>query len=202
MSISSSAKNKGSLAASPAMDESEASIAAIVLSERSIIGLALLRIFVGYLWFQQLFWKLPPGFAGLYPYIVRETKYAFIPGYSYVLQHTFLLGCTSTHSAAGCTLFVPLAAGVWIAEVVVSVSLLFGLFTRLGAILSTLLALQLYIGLSTSEWYWTYGMLVLLGFALITVPAGRRLGVDQWLSPRLQAAADRSRVARWLKWLV
>lgn len=202
MSISSSAKNKGSLAASPTMDESEVGIAAIILSERSMIGLALLRIFVGYLWFQQLFWKLPPGFAGLYPYIVRETKYAFIPGYSYVLQHTFLLGCTSTHSAAGCTLFVPLAAGVWIAEIVVSVSLLFGLFTRLGAILSTLLALQLYIGLSTSEWYWTYGMLVLLGFALITVPAGRRLGVDQWLSPRLQAAAGRSRIARWLSWLV
>ncbi len=202
MGISSSAQNKGRLAASPTMDEREASITSIVLSERSMIGLALLRIFVGYLWFQQLFWKLPPDFAGLYPYIIRETKYAFIPGYSYILQHTFLLGCTSTHSAAGCTLFVPLAAGIWMAELVVSVSLLFGLFTRLGAILSTLLALQLYVGLSTSEWYWTYGMLVLLGFALITVPAGRRLGVDQWLSPRLQAAADGSRIARWLSWLV
>ncbi len=204
MGISSSAQNEGRLAASTTMDEREASFTSIVLSERSIIGLALLRIFVGYLWFQQLFWKLPPSFAGLYPYIVRETKYTFVPGYSYVLQHTFLLGCTSTHSAAGCTLFVPLAAGVWMAELVVSVSLLFGLFTRLGAILSIILALQLYAGLSTSpgEWYWTYGMLVLLGFALITVPAGRRLGVDQWLSPRLQAAADSSRIARWLSWLV
>ena len=202
MGISSSTQNEGRLAASPTMDEREASITSIVLSERSMIGLALLRIFVGYLWFQQLFWKLPPDFAGLYPYIIRETKYAFIPGYSYILQHTFLLGCSSTHSAAGCTLFVPLAASIWTAELVVSISLLFGLFTRLGAILSTLLAIQLYIGLSTSEWYWTYGMLVLLGFALIMVPAGRRLGVDQWLSPRLQAAADGSRIARWLSWLV
>ncbi len=177
-------------------------MAPITLSERSMIGLALLRVFVGFLWFQQLFWKLPPDFKGLFPYIVRETKFTFIPGYSFILQHTFLAGCASTSSMAGCTLFVPMAAGVWMAEFVVSICLLFGVFTRLGAILATLLALQLYVGLSTSEWYWTYGTIVLLGFALTTVPAGRRLGVDQWLAPRLQAAASHSRIARWLSWLV
>ncbi len=128
--------------------------------------LALVRIFVGYLWFQQLFWKLPPDFKGLYPYIQREVHFAFIRGYGALLQHTFLPGCISTSSTAGCTLFVPLAAGVWIAEFVVSISLMFGLFTRFGALLSTILALQLYIGLSTSEWYWTYGMLDLLGLAI------------------------------------
>src|SRR5215831_12866362 len=80
----------------------------ITLSERSITGFALIRIFVGYLWFQQLFWKMPPAFAGLYPYIVRESQHTIVPGYGYVLQHTFLTGCTSLHSASGCTLFVPL----------------------------------------------------------------------------------------------
>lgn len=203
MSISSSAQNSKRLESNPTTVERGATVAPIVLSERSSIGLAFLRIFVGYLWFQQLFWKLPPDFVGLYRYIIRETQYTFIPGYSYVLQHTFLLGCTSTQSTAGCALFVPLAAGVWFAEVVVSITLLFGLFTRLGAILSTVLALQLYVGLAVApgEWYWTYGMLVLLGFALITIPAGRRLGIDQWLSPRLNAAAGKSRIARWLSWL-
>src|SRR5260370_19361606 len=48
----------------------------ITLSERSSTGLALLRIFVGYLWFQQLFWKLPPTFAGLYGDVVRESRHA------------------------------------------------------------------------------------------------------------------------------
>ena len=48
----------------------------ITLSERSSAGLALLRIFVGYLWFQQLFWKLPPTFVGLYGYVVRESQHA------------------------------------------------------------------------------------------------------------------------------
>jgi hypothetical protein len=52
----------------------------ITLSERSSTGLALLRIFVGYLCFQQLFWKLPPTFAGLYGYVVRESQHAILPG--------------------------------------------------------------------------------------------------------------------------
>lgn len=182
--------------------ERGATVAPITLSERSSIGFAILRVFVGYLWFQQLFWKLPPDFKGLYPYIIRETHYAFIPGYSFILQHTFLAGCASASSTAGCTLFVPMAAGVWLAELVVSICLLFGVFTRFGAILSTLLALQLYVGLSTSEWYWTYGTIVLLGFALTLVPAGRRLGIDQWLAPRLRANATQSRIAYWLRWLV
>jgi hypothetical protein len=107
-------------------------------------GLALIRIFVGYLWFQQLFWKLPPDFRGLYPYIMRESQHTIIPGYGYILQHTFLAGCTSLSTPAGCTAFVPLAA----------------------------------------------------------VPAGRRLGIDQWLAPWLQAAGQHHRLARIASWLV
>ncbi len=62
----------------------------IMLSEWSINGLALIRIFVGYLWFQQLFWKMPPDFSGLFPYIIRESQHTIIPGYGFILQHTFL----------------------------------------------------------------------------------------------------------------
>ncbi len=112
----------------------------ITLSERSSTGLALLRIFVGYLWFQQLFWKMPPTFAGLYGYVVRESQHAILPGYGALLQHTFLAGCPSLSSPVGCTAFVPLAACVWTAELLVAISLLFGLFTRLGAILATILS--------------------------------------------------------------
>jgi len=165
-------------------------------------GLALIRIFVGYLWFQQLFWKMPPDFRGLYPYIIRESQHTIIPGYGYILQHTFLAGCTSLSTPAGCTAFVPLAACVWTAELLVSISLMFGLFTRFGAMLATILSLQLYVGLAYTEWIWTYGMLVLLALALVAVPAGRRLGVDQWLAPRLQAAGQHHRIARIARWLV
>jgi uncharacterized membrane protein YphA (DoxX/SURF4 family) len=102
----------------------------------------------------------------------------------------------------GCTVFVPLAACVWTAELLVSISLLFGLFTRFGAILATILALQLYVGLAYTEWIWTYGMLVLLALVLVAILAGRRLGIDLWLAPRLHAAGQHHRFARIAIWLV
>jgi hypothetical protein len=114
MSISSSAR-KPKWGAATASEES-AIAPPIMLSERSSTGLALLRILVGYLWFQQLFWKLPPTFTGLYGYVVRESQHTILPGYGALLQHTFLAGCSSLSSPAGCTAFVPLAACVWTAE--------------------------------------------------------------------------------------
>ncbi|HEV2582969.1 MAG TPA: hypothetical protein VGT44_19070 [Ktedonobacteraceae bacterium] len=194
MSISSSTKSR----ATTVQRETQP----VTLSERSLVGIAFVRVFVGYLWFQQLFWKLPPDFAGLYKYIVRESHNALIPGYGALLSHTFLAGCASPVSPAGCTLFVPLAAGVWTAELLVAISLMFGLFTRFGAILSCILAAQLYFGLAYADWYWQYGMLILLGLALVAIPAGRRFGIDQWLSPRLRDARDHSRLARIAAWFV
>ena len=65
-----------------------------------------------------------------------------------------------------------------------------------------ILAIQLYVGLAYTEWLWTYGMLVLLCLAITTIPAGRRLGFDQWLAPRLQPAAQSNRLARFASWFV
>ena len=80
MRISSSARAQEDAPADNAQERG-ATVAPITLSERSMLGLALLRVSVGYLWFQQLFWKLPPDFKGLFPYIVRETQFTFIPGF-------------------------------------------------------------------------------------------------------------------------
>jgi hypothetical protein len=78
MSISSSAHKPKGAAATTA---GEGAVAPpITLSERSSTGPALLRILVGYLWFQQLFWKVPPTFAGLYGYVVRESQHAGVAG--------------------------------------------------------------------------------------------------------------------------
>ena len=176
----------------PASEASGATPAPITLSERSSMVFALIRIAVGYLWFQQLVWKMPPSFKGLHPYLVKEGMYTILPGYSYIIQHIFLPN------------FILLAACVWTAELIASLCLIFGIFTRFGALLSALLALQLYLGLAFApgEWYWTYGMLVLLGLAIATIPAGRRLGLDQLVAPRLQAAASSNRLVRFLSWFV
>lgn len=163
-----------------------------VISEGGLFTVALVRIFVGYLWFQQLFWKLPPSFSGLHSYVVNEGKYTFLPGYSFIIQHVFLPN------------FILLGAGTWVAELLVSLSLLFGVFSRLGALLAVVLAVQLYVGLAVApgEWYWTYGMLVLLGVVLAAIPAGRRLGIDQWLAPRFYTTTTTTRVVRVVRWFV
>jgi thiosulfate dehydrogenase [quinone] large subunit len=170
----------------------EAALSPVVLSERSLLLLSLVRIFVGLLWFQQLAWKMPPSFGGLHRYVESEAQHTFVPGYSLILTNVLL-----TH-------FSLLGALVWTAELLVGVTLLFGLFTRFGALLALLLSIQLYVGLAYApgEWYWTYGMLVLLALALVAVPAGRRLGIDQLLAPRLYHAAQTSWLARFLSWLV
>ncbi len=191
MSILSSTQKQGRKSA--VLQETEnAAVAPVLLGERSLIALALVRVFFGYLWFQQLFWKLPPSFAGLHSYVVNEGKYTFLPGYSFIIQHVFLPN------------FILLGAGTWIAELIVSLCLLFGIFSRFGALLATILSIQLYVGLAIApgEWYWTYGMLVLLGAVFTIIPAGRRLGVDQLLAPRLQAQSANNRFSRFLSWFV
>src|SRR6266700_6422833 len=134
---------------------------------------------------------MPPTFGGLRRYVESEAQHTFIPGYKAILTNVFL-----TH-------FSLLGALVWTAELLVGITLLLGLFTRFGALLALLLSLQLYIGLAYApgEWYWTYGMLVLLSLVLLAVPAGRRLGLDQLLASRFQTSTA-SRFIALLRWFV
>ena len=63
-------------------DTDNASTSPMILGGGSLLVLALVRIFVGYLWFQQLFWKLPPDFAGLRAFSAScyVVGFAFRPG--------------------------------------------------------------------------------------------------------------------------
>lgn len=164
----------------------------MIVGERSLILLALVRIFVGLLWFEQLAWKMPPTFGGLHGYVESEAQHTFVPGYSFILNNVFL-----AH-------FSLLGTGVWIAELLVGITLLFGLFARGGAALALLLSVQLYVGLAYApgEWHWTYGMLVLTSLVLVAIPTGRRLGIDHLLAARLEHTARTSRLAQLASWLV
>lgn len=166
--------------------------AAVTLSERSLVALALVRLFMGFLWFQQLAWKMPPTYGGLRQDVLREVQHTILPGYSTIIQQVFL-----TH-------FSLLGAGIWTAELLVGISLLFGVLTRLGALLAVVLSIQLYVGIAYApgEWYWAYGMLLMLSVCLVAVPAGRRLGFDQALWPWLSQRVQISRLARLLARLV
>jgi len=188
----SSSSDSSTIATEDATEAGPQPLQPVVLSERSLTLLALVRIFVGLLWFQQLAWKMPPTFGGLHRYVESEAQHTFVPGYKAILTNVFL-----TH-------FTLLGTLVWMAELLVGITLLFGLFTRFGALLALLLSVQLYVGLAYApgEWYCTYGMLVLLALALVAVPAGRRLGLDQLLASRMQQAAQTSWLARLLSWFV
>ncbi len=79
---------------------------------------------------------MPPTFGGLHRYVESEAQHTFVPGYSAILNTVFL-----AH-------FSLLGAGVWMAELLVGITLFFGLFTRFGALLALLLSVQLYLGLA------------------------------------------------------
>jgi hypothetical protein len=82
---------------------------------------------------------------------------------------------------------------IWLMEAFVAVSLILGLFTRLGGLAALIQAVNLYIGVTAApfEWYWTYGMLATLGLVFLAVPTGRVFGLDAWLRPRLQWSRSR-----------
>jgi uncharacterized membrane protein YphA (DoxX/SURF4 family) len=88
---------------------------------------------------------------------------------------------------------------VWGMEAFIFATLLLGLFSRLGALVALAQSGQLWIGLAgistPAEWEWSYNLMVVLSLLLLGFAAGRIVGLDAWLRPRLQAASERG---NWL----
>lgn len=183
----------------------------MVLSDKirvDLLGLAgmfIARLIYGYLWYTQLLWKLPPSFgcppnfavttdihartSGLCDWVGIMTLYSKIP-----LQASLVKQFVAPNMAW-------FGWVVFLMELFVAVSLIFGLFTRLGGFAALIQGLNLYFGVTAApgEWYWTYGMLYALGLVFLAIPTGRFLGLDALLRPRLKSAADRgNRLAKLL----
>jgi hypothetical protein len=81
---------------------------------------------------------------------------------------------------------------IWLSEAFIFISLLLGLFSRLGGLVAIGVSGQLMIGLAgisnPYEWEWSYNLMVLLSILMFVLTPGRIWGVDAWLRPRLQAA--------------
>jgi uncharacterized membrane protein YphA (DoxX/SURF4 family) len=164
------------------------------------VWMGLTRVFLGILWWQQSLWKLPPTYTdnpdgvsgGLHHWVGEMAKYA-----AFGPQSAFVQGVIQPH-------FYFFAPQVYAVEVVIAVSLLLGLWARLGGALGALMALNLWLGLYRApyEWPWTYFFLFLLQGTLAVLRAGRSLGVDAILARREKtAAASRKGVARVLAYL-
>ncbi len=195
------------------------------------VGLGIGRIVVGLLWFSQLLWKLPPTFgcppdfkfstrqqitSGLCDWTGREAAYAgnlhiFNLDLHLVGLPSFSIDLSFLSSAYGAFLrgfvipnFSWMAWLIFAMELFITITVLFGVCARLGALVGTAQALNLTIGLLPvpGEWEWTYIMLTTLNFMLLLTAAGRYLGVDAKLHPWAVAqAAKGNTLARIVQWI-
>jgi hypothetical protein len=166
----------------------------------SRVGMLVTRVIFGYLWYTQLLWKLPPTFGCPPNFAVTTDIHARTTGLCDWVGIMTLYSKWPFHASLVERFVVPNMAWmgwiIWLMEAFVAVTLILGLFTRLGGLAGLIQAVNLYIGVTAApgEWYWTYGMLSLLSLVFVAIPAGRILGLDSWLRPRLQAGADRGNV--------
>lgn len=154
-----------------------------------------IRLLIGCMWWQQSLWKLPPyytdqpqepfGTTGLAYWMGLMGKHAAFP-----LQADFVNNIVLPHFY----LFAPIVYG---AEVLVAVSLILGLFVRLGGAIGALQIANLWLGLYSApgEWPWTYFFLLLLMASFALHHYGRSLGLDAILVSRLREHGKRT---RWL----
>jgi uncharacterized membrane protein YphA (DoxX/SURF4 family) len=139
------------------------------------IGIGLLRFIVGCMWWQQSLWKIPPHYDwGLIHWMQEMVQHA-----STQLQSVLVRDLVLPNIAV----FGPL---VYAIEVAIGASLILGLFTRFGAALGALMAINLWLGLynAPGEWPWTYMFLVVIQLLFLIDPPGRSLGVDVLLRRR------------------
>jgi thiosulfate dehydrogenase [quinone] large subunit len=178
------------------MDRSTWVPSAISLDWIGRIGLFASRLIIGYLWITQLQWKMPPTFGCPSDFAVSVSLQQRTTG---LCDWTGLMAAYSKvplHAALVKNVIIPniswMGWGIWLMEAFIAVSLILGLFSRLGGLVGFIQAVNLYIGLTAIpfEWYWTYGMLYTLQLIFVALPPGRVWGVDAWLRPRLESASD------------
>ena len=146
--------------------------------QRSIehIGNWAIRLLIGCMWWQQSLWKLPPDYTGLAYWMGLMGRHAAIP-----LQADFVNNIVLPHLYV----FAPLVYGF---EVLTAVSLILGLFARLGGAIGALQIANLWLGLYSApgEWPWTYFFLLLLLASFWLHHYGRSLGLDAIIVARVQ----------------
>lgn len=132
------------------------------------VGIWLLRLSVGAMWWQQSLWKIPPNYDGLVFWMKQIVAHASIPLQASLVDQIVL---------PNIGVFGPL---VYFIEVLIGVSLMLGFMTRIGALLGLLMVINLWVGLysAPNEWPWTYGYLMIIQGLFVIDPPGRCLGLD------------------------
>ncbi len=127
------------------------------------------RVLIGAMWYEGTTWKLPLPYSGAFQFWLKKTgEEAAFPFISDLVNNVML---PNIHVVG--TL-------IYFAELAFAVSLMLGVFTRLGALLAMGQALFLWLGLyhAKAEWPWNYIFLATVHGLFIATAAGRSLGVD------------------------
>jgi uncharacterized membrane protein YphA (DoxX/SURF4 family) len=153
------------------------------------LGIWLVRVLIGCLWFQGMLWKLPlPVSDGLQYWTEQETTNA-----AFEFHRAFMKDVVLPHMSV----FGPI---VFLAELTFATSMIIGVAVRLVGVLAVAYVLQLWLGLydSPSEWPWTYMCLAMLMLLFVLEGAGRSLGFDAWLRRKVPAVRDGKGLFGWV----
>lgn len=139
------------------------------------IGLLVARIIMGVFWLGQFVWKAPPDFGcpngGLCQYVQKEIDQPLFGFYGTILAN---IVAPNIYLFGWC---------ITIVETLIGLSLLLGVFTRLGGLVSMLWSLNLLIGLAAvpNEYPPAYLIMALTGFLFLMMGAGKYLSLDRRL---------------------
>jgi len=144
--------------------------------ERVLLTLAGVRVFMGLFWLTNLIWRLPTSFGkGNYWGLPRTFDVArthgFTPPVRSVVDHVLI---PHTSVVGWIVFFCGLFTGL---------SLLLGLWTRVGAALGLLQAITitLLVANAPGEWLYGYLMLIVLSALMLLLPVSRRMSLDDAL---------------------
>jgi uncharacterized membrane protein YphA (DoxX/SURF4 family) len=142
---------------------------------RAANGLAIVRVTVGAMFVWVFFENLgkglytPGGYAGLINYYIKQTH---APG---------IWKAVMAQAAAHAAMAAPLQA---VTEISLGVLLVIGLLTRPAAFIAFLYLGSLWVSELGIGWIWELLVPVLASLGLAIGHAGRRWGVDGWLSQK------------------
>ena len=136
-------------------------------------ALTVMRVLLGIFWLAQQSWKPPPTFGcpggGFCFWLDQEIQHPLIPLYA-----NFLRAVIRPNALAfgWFTLLV---------EVAIGLALIFGVFTRLGALAATLWSVNLLIGLAVvpGETPWYYLSIVAVNLLFAVIGASGQISVDR-----------------------
>ena len=138
-------------------------------------GLALVRLTIGAMFVSVFFENLgkglyrPAGYAGLIGYYIKESHSP--------AAWKAVMGLMASHASIA----APIQA---VTEISLGILLIIGLFTRPVAFVAFLFLGSLWISEWGTAWIWELLVPVVASLALAIGSAGRKWGIDAWLSER------------------